>query len=94
MSAREPRDGGAPEPASGCEVAADALQHLVGFLRPALPPAERRAILEVVEDYRRRLAPLAAPHALVRHSLGRVGHPWAEAQVYLQPHPKELAAWA
>jgi uncharacterized protein YbgA (DUF1722 family)/uncharacterized protein YbbK (DUF523 family) len=72
----------------------DALQHLVGFLRPALSGAERRAILEVVEDYRRGWAPLAAPHALVRHSLRRAGHPWAEAQVYLQPHPKELAAWA
>lgn len=72
----------------------DALHHLVGFLRPALSGAERRAILEVIEDYRRGWAPLAAPHALVRHSLRRVEHPWAEAQVYLQPHPKELAAWA
>ena len=76
----------------------DALQHLVGFLRPALPGAERRAILAVIEDYRRGWAPLAAPLALLRHSLrhslGGAAHPWAEAQVYLQPHPKELAAWA
>lgn len=72
----------------------DVLQHLLGFLRPALPGEERRAILEVIEDYRRGWTPLAAPLALVRHALRRTPHPWALSQVYLQPHPKALAAWA
>ena len=41
---------------------------------------------------------LGTPRESLRHSLRRAGrlrpHPWAEAQVYLRPHPKELAAWA
>lgn len=72
----------------------DVLQHLLGFLRPHLPGPQRQSIVAVIEDYRRGLLPRAAPLELLRHHLGRLGLPWVDSQVYLQPHPRDLAAWA
>ena len=71
----------------------DVLQHLLGFLRPHLPGPQRQSIVAVIEDYRLGLLPRAAPLELLRHHLQRLGISWVDSQVYLQPHPRDLAAW-
>jgi uncharacterized protein YbgA (DUF1722 family)/uncharacterized protein YbbK (DUF523 family) len=72
----------------------DVLQHLLGFLRPHLPGEQRQSIVAVIEEYRLGLLPRAAPVELLRHHLQRLGVAWVDAQVYLQPHPRDLATWA
>jgi uncharacterized protein YbgA (DUF1722 family)/uncharacterized protein YbbK (DUF523 family) len=72
----------------------DVLQHLLGFLRPGLPGVQRQAIAAVIEEYRQGLLPRAAPLELLRHHLRLLGLPWVDSQVYLQPCPRDLAAWA
>ena len=72
----------------------DVLQHLLGFLKRLLPGDQRRSIAGTIEDYRRGLLPRAAPLELLRHHLQRLGDPWVDAQVYLQPQPRDLALWA
>lgn len=68
------------------------LQHLMGFLKTHLTSDEKQEVLQIIEDYRQGLVPLIVPLTLIKHHLRR--HPvpaWANEQVYLQPHPKELA---
>jgi uncharacterized protein YbbK (DUF523 family)/uncharacterized protein YbgA (DUF1722 family) len=72
----------------------DVMFHLLGFLRDDLPGSRRQSIVAVIEEYRQGLLPRAAPLELLRHHLARARQPWVDAQVYLQPHPRELATWA
>lgn len=66
------------------------LQHIVGYLREHVAPAERQDILGVVEDYRRELVPLVVPLTLLRHYVRKHQIAYIADQVYLSPHPKEL----
>lgn len=67
------------------------LQHMLGFLRDDLGPAQKQDILQVLEDYRHDLVPLIVPLTLLRHHLTVSGIDYLNDQVYLHPHPKELA---
>jgi uncharacterized protein YbgA (DUF1722 family)/uncharacterized protein YbbK (DUF523 family) len=67
------------------------LQHLMGFLKHGLSPADKAELLGVMEDYRRELVPLIVPVTLLKHHLNRHSVPgWVHQQVYLNPYPKEL----
>jgi uncharacterized protein YbgA (DUF1722 family)/uncharacterized protein YbbK (DUF523 family) len=68
------------------------LQHLMGFLKDTLSAQEKQELLGLIEDYRQELVPLIVPLTLLKHQLNRHSVPdWVQHQVYLQPHPKELA---
>ena len=69
---------------------ANVLQHLAGYFRRDLAPADRAELGEVIEDYRRGLVPLVVPLTLVRHHVRRLGVTYLAEQVYLSPHPREL----
>jgi uncharacterized protein YbgA (DUF1722 family) len=69
---------------------ANVLPHLAGFMKRDLAPDERAELGEVVDEYRRGLVPLIVPITLLRHHVRRLGQAYLEAQVYLNPHPKEL----
>ena len=69
---------------------ANVLHHLAGFVSDALDAADRAELARTVEDYRRGLVPLVVPITLLRHHLRRHPDPWAQAQTYLEPHPREL----
>lgn len=69
---------------------ANVLQHILGYLKRDLGPADKTEALAVIDDYRRGLLPLVAPLTLLRHHLARVSVPYILDQVYLAPHPKEL----
>jgi uncharacterized protein YbgA (DUF1722 family)/uncharacterized protein YbbK (DUF523 family) len=66
------------------------LHHILGYLRPHLDADSREELVTLIEDYRRRLVPLIVPIALVRHYVRKFAISYLEAQVYLEPHPKEL----
>jgi len=67
------------------------LQHLMGFLKDALSAEEKEEMLRVFEEYRQGWTPLVTPLTLLQHHLGKVKHEWADAQVYLEPYPRDLA---
>ena len=69
---------------------ANVLEHMLGHLSPALAPAERRELLDVIADHRRGLVPLVVPLTLMKHHVRRLDLESLAGQVYLEPHPKEL----
>lgn len=68
----------------------DVLLHMVGYFKQQLSPDEKRELLEVVEQYHRRLVPLVVPLTLVRHYVRKYDVGYLARQVYLSPHPVEL----
>jgi uncharacterized protein YbgA (DUF1722 family) len=69
---------------------ANVLQHMLGYFKHTLAEPERRELLTLIEDYRKRLVPLVVPVTLLRHHIRRLGISYLTNQVYLDPHPKEL----
>jgi uncharacterized protein YbgA (DUF1722 family) len=69
---------------------ANVLQHMAGYFKDRLPPAEKAELQEAIADYRHGLVPVVVPLTLVRHLVRRLGAPYLEGQTYLEPHPKEL----
>jgi len=67
------------------------LQHVAGFFKKELDADSRHELLAHIEDYRQGLVPLIVPLTLSRH-YARIHHvSYLEDQMYLNPHPKELA---
>ena len=67
------------------------LQHMLGFFKKKLDESSRREILALIEDYRAGFVPLVVPLTLVRHYVRILNVDYLRKQVYLNPHPKELA---
>ncbi|MDD3652534.1 DUF523 and DUF1722 domain-containing protein [Immundisolibacter sp.] len=65
------------------------LQHLAGYLKDRLDDVDRAELHEAIDAYRQRRAPRLVPVTLLRHHLRRAPHPWAAAQTYLNPDPRE-----
>ena len=70
---------------------ANVLQHIAGYLRDGLDAASRAELQALIDDHRKGLVPLVVPITLVRHHVRRLGIAYLQGQVYLDPHPKELA---
>jgi len=66
------------------------LQHMAGFFKGRLAPAERRELLALIGDYAAGRAPLVAPITLINHHAARLEVGYLLDQLYLRPHPKEL----
>ncbi|MFO0583877.1 MAG: DUF523 and DUF1722 domain-containing protein [Anaeromyxobacter sp.] len=66
------------------------LQHMAGYFKDVLPPAERKELEGVVADYGRGLVPLVVPQTLLRHHVRKHGVAYLADQTYLDPDPKEL----
>jgi uncharacterized protein YbgA (DUF1722 family)/uncharacterized protein YbbK (DUF523 family) len=67
------------------------LQHIAGFLKERAPAEDRRDVARVIADYHRELLPLIAPITLLAHMVRKYDIAYIRDQVYLNPHPKELA---
>jgi uncharacterized protein YbgA (DUF1722 family)/uncharacterized protein YbbK (DUF523 family) len=72
---------------------ANALKHLLGFLRTKLDKEKRVELLEAIENYRRGLVPIIVPITLLNHHSQRHPDPYVSKQYYLNPHPSELMLW-
>ena len=68
----------------------NALLHVAGHLRGVIGPEQQRRVLAVIQDYGRGLVPLIVPMTLLKHYIELHAVPYAGAQTYLDPHPKEL----
>lgn len=67
------------------------LQHLLGYLKRELDPADKQEALHVIDQYRLGLIPLIVPITLLRHYFRRSPVPYVERQLYLYWSPPELA---
>ena len=67
------------------------LEHITGFLKRDLGPAQRADIKRVIAEYRIGQIPLVAPLILIHHHLQRLQNTWINSQVYLNPYPAALS---
>lgn len=67
------------------------LQHLMGFFSQDLDGNSRQELLTHIQDYHQGLVPLVVPLTLIRHYVRLLDVQYLRDQVYLNPHPKELA---
>jgi len=67
------------------------LQHMLGFFKNDLDPKSKHELMSHIEDYRQRIVPLVVPLMLIAHYVRILDVPYLRDQVYLNPHPRELA---
>lgn len=67
------------------------LQHILGFFKRDLDAASRAELLMHIQDYRQGRTPLVVPLTLIAHYVRILDVEYLRDQVYLQPHPRELA---
>ena len=70
---------------------ANVLQHMAGYFKKQLDEDSRRELGSLIDDYRRGEVPLIVPVTLLKHYVRRYEVSYLAGQVYLNPHPKELA---
>lgn len=70
---------------------ANVLQHMAGYVKKELDPISRRELSDLIDDYRAGVVPLIVPLTLIKHYVRRYNVAYLACQVYLDPHPKELA---
>lgn len=68
----------------------DVLSHMMGYFRKMLSTDEKQEIIEIIDQYRRRLVPLVVPVTLIRHYVRKYDVAYLARQVFLNPHPVEL----
>ncbi len=66
------------------------LQHIMGYFKRELTPAEKSEMLEVIEQYHNHLLPLIVPMTLLRHYIFKYDQQYLKGQIYLSPHPSQL----
>jgi uncharacterized protein YbgA (DUF1722 family)/uncharacterized protein YbbK (DUF523 family) len=69
---------------------ANVLQHMLGYFKEELSPAEKQEMLEIINQYRQELFPLIVPLTLMNHYVRKYNQPYLKEQIYLNPHPLEL----
>ena len=69
---------------------ANALTHILGFLKHELDAGEKSKILAAIEHFRAGRLARAVPLDLLRRALRRHPDPYLAAQYYLQPYPRAL----
>lgn len=69
---------------------ANVLQHILGYFKERLSAHEKAELLGVIGDYHQGLTPLIVPLTLIKHYVQIFDVSYIRAQVYLNPHPKEL----
>ena len=67
------------------------MMHVVGHLKRVIDAADRQELLAAIDEHRRGLVPLIVPITLIRHHVRRHEVAYLRDQVYLEPHPRELA---
>ncbi len=67
------------------------LQHMLGHFKKELDATSRQELLSHIEEYRRGIVPLIVPLTLIGHYVRIFDIPYLRDQVYLTPHPRELA---
>jgi uncharacterized protein YbgA (DUF1722 family)/uncharacterized protein YbbK (DUF523 family) len=66
------------------------LQHMAGYFKKQLSPAEKLELHDVITQYHQGLVPLIVPITLINHYVSKYDDPYLKEQHYLNPHPLEL----
>ena len=66
------------------------LEHIAGHLKEILARSERAELAGGIDDYRKKLVPLAVPLVLLKHYIEQYQVTYLKDQVYFDPYPKEL----
>ncbi len=66
------------------------LQHMLGYFKNDLDQNEKKELLDVINDYHKKLVPLIVPITLIRHYVNKYNQEYLSRQIYLNPNPKEL----
>ena len=69
---------------------ANVLQHLAGFLKRSIDAGDRRALADMIDEYRTGSVPLVVPIRFLRHHFRHAPDRYVEMQHYLEPYPDEL----
>lgn len=69
---------------------ANAMQHLMGFLRDTMSEADRQTLNEQIDRYQQGQVPLIVPMTLLRMLQRREPVAYLQHQDYLTPYPDEL----
>jgi uncharacterized protein YbgA (DUF1722 family)/uncharacterized protein YbbK (DUF523 family) len=70
---------------------ANVLQHMAGYVREQLDDESRRELSDLIDDYRNGALPLIVPLTLLKHYVRKFKISYLAGQIYMDPHPKELA---
>lgn len=66
------------------------LQHIMGYFKKQLSPAEKKELIDIIGQYRSSNIPLIVPVTLLRHYVALYNNEYLAGQIYLHPHPVEL----
>lgn len=66
------------------------LQHMAGYFKKQLTPAEKLELQEGITKYHQGIVPLIVPITLINHYVRKYDDPFLKEQYYLDPHPLEL----
>lgn len=67
------------------------LDHILGYFKKKLTKDEKQEMREVIDQYHTKLIPLIVPITLLKHYIRKYEQPYLLDQIYLTPHPAELA---
>lgn len=66
------------------------LQHIMGYFKKLLTPAEKQELVEIIETFRQEQVPLVVPVTMLNHYVSKYDVEYLAGQYYLHPHPLEL----
>jgi len=67
------------------------MMHIMGYFKGALPREEKEELLELIRQYHDHLVPQVVPITMLKHYCLKFNEPYLRGQLYLSPHPAELA---
>ena len=69
---------------------ANVLQHLSGYLKKSVSPAERQRLRDLIDSYRTGSIPLVVPITMLKHHFANNPDSYIDQQAFLSPYPEEL----
>lgn len=66
------------------------LYHILGYFKNELDSDEKKEIIQLIEDYHKKMIPLIVPITLLKHFINKYDKSYLKKQIYLNPHPSEL----
>ncbi|GAB6070633.1 DUF523 and DUF1722 domain-containing protein [Thiomicrorhabdus hydrogeniphila] len=67
------------------------LEHIYGYFKKQVTPAEKRHFRETVEEFMQDIVPLIAAIKILEQFLNHYGSEYLQSQVFFHPYPADLA---
>lgn len=66
------------------------LQHLMGYLKKCISPADKQELLHSFTEFREGIVPVIVPLTLLKHHLKTYSNPYLDQQHFFSPYPAQL----